>query len=105
MTFLRLFAGFLLQVIPFAVLAFYPYREHLRCLDSLADSNTCYVFCQRRLHLAASISARPYPISSSQCSLYSVSDSLPSLVSVFGYGNLAEKAVYFFLCAHLRIGD
>lgn len=30
MTFLRLFAGFLLQVIPFAVLAFYPYREHLR---------------------------------------------------------------------------
>ncbi|MBS5144220.1 MAG: GHKL domain-containing protein [Butyricicoccus pullicaecorum] len=30
MTFFRLFAGFLLQVIPFAVLAFYPYCEHLR---------------------------------------------------------------------------
>ncbi|MBS5150499.1 MAG: sensor histidine kinase [Butyricicoccus pullicaecorum] len=30
MTFLRLFTGFLLQIIPFAVLAFYPYRKHLR---------------------------------------------------------------------------
>lgn len=30
MTFLRLFLKLLLQVIPFAVLAFYPYREHLR---------------------------------------------------------------------------
>lgn len=30
MTFLRLFAGFLLQVIPFAILAFYPYFNHLR---------------------------------------------------------------------------
>ena len=106
MIFLRLSAGFLLQVIPFAVLTLYPYCEQLRFSKKRSVLLTLWLIlglsalfagcgCYLRFLLPPDHTLFQAVTWSFSCVL------LPCLlVSVSGTGDLAKEAVRLFLRPH-----